>query len=323
MRIAKILKLKKIRKAITSRSLWGSFLFAVALWGYTSLNSEYKAVIKAPLTIQLPPAYSIENPIPATIGIVVKGSGWHLFNYFVFKSPARCFIDLTHENFINDEFQIPRTDFIKGLQNLMSVEPLDVLVETAKLKIGLSKMKLVPIKSLISIIPRKGYTIVGDIEIDPDSVLITGNDKIIKNFKSWNTIPLNLNNISSNIEGNLALEENLSQIIKINPDEIKFKAKIELTSNITISDVYVIITGNKLPDNQIIYPRYISITFSGGVDEISKLSSDDIRTYLDYSEIVKDTTGILQPKIKFDEKIKILKIDPPYLYHRIRANSFN
>ena len=71
------MKIFKTKRWVNSKSFWGSLLFAMALWGYTSLNTEFNEQIEVPLYVKLPANRAMESELDKTVTIAVKGTGWN------------------------------------------------------------------------------------------------------------------------------------------------------------------------------------------------------------------------------------------------------
>ncbi len=299
----KTLNLQKIKKQVKSKAFLGSVLFAASLWAYSSLNYDYKPLIKVPLTIKVPANKAIEKGLQQEVSIKVKGSGWQLFNLIFFNTSAKCVIDLTSKDLSGKEYIITRTDVLKGLENIVDVEPIDVQPESMKLTIGKMATYKVPVNPILSISPRPGFIAMSNIKIQPDSILITGNEKLIKGIKRWNTKVFVSNNLFKTTTFDVPLADSLKGFITLSQANVKITVKLQQAADITIYDVKLHIKGGSLPKGHKLQPKRISVVVHGGIEQIAKITDSDIYSYINYKDIMNDSTGIIIPKIQINENI--------------------
>jgi len=80
----------------------------------------------------------------------------------------------------------------------------------------------VPIIPNVNAIAKDGFIIIGSVRVEPDSVIIHGNEMLLKNIRSWSTQPIVLNNVYQNVTMPLALSDSLSQIVRISSGSMLF-----------------------------------------------------------------------------------------------------
>ncbi len=309
------LDFKRTKKIIKSRAFLGSFLFAIAIWIYSSLNDVYTPVVKTPLQVKLPPSKAVENTLPENISVKVKGGGWQLFYLIFFNASDRCLIDLSDKDLPPKEYTVTRTDILKGLQNIVNVEPIDVYPENLKLKLGEVKSRKIAVNPIITVTPKEGFVAMSDIVVEPDSVIITGNEKVVKDINSWNTEPIRAENLYQSTVIKAPLSDTLETIVKLDAKEVDLKIEIQQKVELEIEHVPIRIKGGGLPNNHELQPAFISVFVSGGIKQITELTKDDIDSYIEYSEIVNDTTGILIPKANSNIDLSRIVASPSYIYH--------
>lgn len=307
----------KILRIFTKRAFLGSLLFAIALWGYTSLNSNYSTYVDVPLTVKLPPTRAIERELPTTIAIESRGTGWNLFNLIYMNNSKRVNVDLSNTQIEDSVFIIGRSDFVKGLESFEKVEFAEVIPEILSLQTGKIGAYKVPVLSLIEITPREGFSLVGDIQLKPDSITVLGNNKITSKIKSWSTQKLIIENANKPIRGIVELSDSLGEIVEFDTPQIQFYSNIQLTLEKTFYDIPIVIRGGAMPRNSRIYPEKLDITVRGGIDVVKNMNKDDLVIALDYSSIANDKTGILVPKIESPSEVQVIQINPAYVYHKV------
>ncbi|MBM2813248.1 MAG: hypothetical protein HW421_10 [Ignavibacteria bacterium] len=307
--------LVKIKKLLKSKSFIGSIIFAISLWAYAGLNGRYVTFVSVPFKISLPNNKAIEIIPPEKISVKVRGTGWDLFNLIVLNTSAVCTIDLTKNPLMANEYNIDRNQILKGIQGFNNVEPIDVIPESVSLKTGNVIFKKLPIIANISVKPRDGFIQVGQVKLEPDSILIRGNEKLLQTIKSWKSEYLELSDINSSQNLLIGISDSLSGIVTVNPAKISFSVEIQQIAETVVNDVEIKMIGGPKLKNHILSPKYIRVTVRGGAAQIADFSPETINAYIRYNQLIDDTTGILIPVITSPKDITILSIEPPYIYH--------
>lgn len=310
-----IVNLKKLRETLRSRGVLLSFAFAFSIWLYITLQNTFSIYIDVPVVLKLSEEQTIESTIPKYLTVEVRGKGWDLFNLKYFGKSQKCFLNLTKYPNNLKSIDINYTKLVQSLIGFEQFEIKSITPESFSLVTSSISSEMKIVKSNIEIEPRDWFTLVGEIQIIPDSVETKGNKKVLDSIKNIFTENLKINDAYHDISGTINLINELDPIIKINPKQVNYFAKIQQRCDFQINQVPIKIQGGVLPTNQIISPMFLTLYISGGVDEVSSLNYDEIKATLTLDDIINDTTGILTPKIDLPPSIKALKFDPPYVYH--------
>lgn len=304
-----------IRKLLFSKSVYGSIIFAVALWAYASLNETYVTLVQVPLIVNVPQNRAIENSLPFEINVEVKGTGWHLFNLIFFNNNKLCNINLDGTDIKDNFYLINRSVIVKSLENLVNVEAKEVIPETLSLKTGPISESFVEVKPNIEIKTAPGYTVVGDYLVKPSKIKVKGNEKILKSLSFISTNKVTFDNVRKSFVTNIFISDSIRTILKLSSNQVAVSINVQRIAEATFNDVPINIDWGNYKNKDIIKPEIISITLRGGINQIEKVTPDMITAYLDLKTIQNDTTGIIKPKISFPSGVEVISMNPPYLYH--------
>ncbi|MBX3044226.1 MAG: hypothetical protein KIT33_03880 [Candidatus Kapabacteria bacterium] len=302
-------------KNVSKKSYLGAVMFAMALWFYTSLGSNFSTLVNIPVIIVLPEDRAFEEPPPQSLVIEAKGTGWNLFNLLYFNKSKKIFLDLANSKITDSIYDINRTTILKGLQSVERVELSDILTESIKIKTGRVTTYSVPVEPDLTIIPADGFFLVGKPKIEPDMIEIRGNEKIVSKIKSWGTKSTVYNNRNRPFFDNIELSDSLHGIVKLNRKDIRFTADIQQTAEVTFDEIRIIVRGGTMPKNYKLQPDFVSVTFRGGINEIIDLNPDKISVTLNYADIINDRKGILVPKIEYPGSSIVINVSPAFVYN--------
>jgi len=309
------LKIKKPRfqdSKFFSLSTLGALLFAMSLWVYTSLNDIYSTRIDIPLEIELPDSRSPETPLPSTVTIFAKGTGWHLFNLIYFNQKKVCSIDLTSEPISSQNYEIPRSTILKSLRNIVNIVTEDVFPDNIAIITGPSTEKRIPIRNRLLIVPDENFITATRTVFSPDSIIITGNDKVLRDIAFWPTERRVFDGINKPISATVSLKDSLSTIINLSSSITRAQIEIQQLAEITIRDIPINYSGNNLLKNEKLSANKVDITLRGGVRELVNLSFEDISAYINLEGT--EDRHIIRPNIILPEQFELLNISPRYIY---------
>lgn len=312
-------RIRKILSLISSRNFLAAFAFSFALWLYITLNTEFVTFVSLPLTINLPPSRAIESELPKTVSVEVKGTGWQIFNLEFLNRSARCNIDLSRDNIDDSLFVLSRNDILKNLSDLKNVQVIDVLPNTMEIRSGKVGEFSVVVEPNVEIIPRKGYMIVGSIKVVPELINVKGNLNILSGLTKWMTTYRKFQEATEDINTTIKLSDSLRNVIALSTEEVRIRAKVRKLSEIEISDIKLEITDGDIPPNYNIMPIRVSAVLRGGIDDIEKLNTDEVRAVISMDEITSNQSGFAIPKIILPEEVQVLSIHPQYIQiHRVK-----
>lgn len=305
---------------IKSRGILLSFTLAFGIWLYVSLNGSYSTFIEVPVIVITNENQAIESELPNKLLVEIKGRGWDLLNLKYIHKSFESKVDLSKLNQNTSEVEITHSKLLQSLTALEQIEIKNINPDYFVIKLGEVESKNVPVKSNITITPRKGFVQVGEVNLNPQEINIKGFDKIIKKINAVYTNDLDLTDIFRKTTGRVNILDTFNQRIRIKPKGVEYSIEIQQNCNVDIKQVKIEIRGGQFDISHRIAPSKINITLQGGVEEIAKMNIEDIKAYLDYKEIMNDTTGILVPKIILPPNINLVRTEPRFIYHNINKS---
>lgn len=309
---------KKIWGKLHSRGIFLAFFIALALWLYVSLNNQYTTFVSVPLEILINEDLAIENIIKPNIQVEVRATGWELFNLIYLNNSKMCVVDLRN---LPENTRSYELSYSKLSQSFISMEKAEIRKtnpENINLRISQISKKTVPVRPDIALILRKGFTLVGGIELSPDTAEIKGFGGILDSISTVSTVHREITDVHSNITQRIAIKDTLPKIVKINPKETVFNAKVQLKGGLTIEQIPVMISNGELPEGHQLSPKFIKVYIEGGVEELANLDITSIVATVTQYRIETDSLGLIIPSVTLPRNLKLVSTDPPFLYHFIR-----
>ncbi len=267
--------------------------FAILIWFLVVSNGIYDYEITVPVeTPLLQPYYVITNDLPQHARIKIRGQGLALMTFKLFREGR---LELNVEWKPGEGIIYPRIqDIVLGsgahsISVLQIVEPLEI-----PLFIEETSSRILPVKHRITIKPLPGYTVVGDVRLDPDQVTVRGAHSLLQNLEAIDTAELLLQKVRNSLRDNIALISPLPQKVYLQPSEVHFQAEIQKLMERRLDQIMVGVRNLPSGYRAIVLPASLSLVAEGGVNIISELGARDIVAYIDYSR-QQDSSGAQFP----------------------------
>jgi YbbR-like protein. len=205
-------------------------------------------------------------------------------------------ISQEYEFILNDYFEEnPRKVVLPSSYKLTFVE----VIYPNRIKISLDEImeKTVPINSNLLISLADGYTQVGEIKLNPDSVIIVGPKAELNDINKVYTINDTLYDLSYATKSNIDLIFP-SRLISGQVSTIEYNLNIQQISERIIVDIPVQIT-NKVKGIRVFpSPQTVSLTVVGGVAQISKIIPSDVSVTVDF-RLWNINQSFYEPRVSF------------------------
>lgn len=305
-----------MKQKVSIRTIISATLLAIALWTYNSLRSEYEVISDFPLEIITHENTSIENTIPSSVSLKIKGTGWQLVNVLYVNPNAKSIVDLSKRTSFQPIDTIISADIKQGFRAPQGVQVVDVLPKEIVTRIGSITQKKVPLIPRVSLAMHEGFIQIGQPMLQTDSVVLQGNAALLNTISAWYTEPLRKQQVKENVSLQLKVSDSLSNILTVTPSTVGYSVQVDRMAETTVYDIPVQIIGAPQQSVHTILPQIISVVVRGGINQIAELTPQDFIAIADYNQLRKDTTGIIKPIITAPENIRILQVIPDVLQHR-------
>jgi YbbR domain-containing protein len=274
-----------------------SYIIALGLWFLVNLGREYNITVKIPIEVaSVPNGKALISAVRDEVEANVSGEGWMLLNISSNKPTLQA--DL--ESSVNDD-SIYTLNALESLRRQMINYPNLTLLKVTpqEIEIPLDDLmeKKVPVVHNLDINFRSQHKMIGKPRLIPDSVVITGAASKLRDINFWPTESLTLDEVRSPVDATLKLSQP-SEMVNLSRESIRYRADVE---EFTEGEVRVRVRTINLPrDADVEYdPSAITIKYDVPLSKYE--TSQDIipyRVYVDYSEIVNDSTRFITPRVE-------------------------
>ena len=316
--------------------LFAASLFGALAWLSVSMGERYQLTLTAPLAVEdIPAGYAIRTPVPRTVQLHYRGDGWRLallrfgadanltvtFSALRPASESAGRIDSSAavvRNFTPANRVITRLDISERAPARAGVELTDVTPDSIFLGLDRYEQRTVPLQLDITTTFREGYGQVGGATLAPDSVTVGGAASILRTITSWPTIRRDFKDLRAPIETDVELAQSHLLLLVMSTTTTHVSLNVEPFAEKVLNGISV--EGRGVPGNRevIFIPPRLDIVARGGIKQLANLAPSDFQVRVDYTTIVADTTGLIDPTISGPGGIQIVTKRPERLQYIVR-----
>lgn len=285
-----------------------AFILALCLWLMVNLSRDFNLNIELPIQLGTIPAdKALVEELPETATVSVSGEGWTLIN--LYNNPPSINIDVNEEE-VNLHDQVQQQMNVLASIEIQKVQPLilDVNLEDRT-------SKTVPVQSNVEVSFRDQYDFVDSSDINPDSVSLSGASSLLQDVEEWPTDSVHIEDVADNLSRSIPLQEP-GELLQLSRDEVTYTATV---AQYTEGEAKVNINTRNFPQGRLVSfsPTSITVKYDVPIDEYTELEDENpedlFNVYVDYSQIVEDSSGFLTPQIEVstdDYHIKVRSFQP-------------
>jgi YbbR domain-containing protein len=259
-------------------------IIAVFIWFFVVTENDYEYVMEVPVkVINIPQGMVLFNEIPKNAKVKIKGSGKALIALSVSRG-ARLELDLSDVHHKKTFFLQPKNVLLSRpagsieTQEIISPDSMTVVLDEFQIK-------KTPVVAKIKAKTAPGYTIVGDVLINPDSVIISGPKRIVSQIDKVFTSEVEYSDLEFDLNDTVPLAAVPSEKVDTSVKQVDIFLNVQKLLEVTINEVPVEVRNAPRNITVHVVPSTLSLVLEGGGELLSSVSREDIVAYIDYSRV--------------------------------------
>jgi len=287
-----------------------ALLCGCLLWFFVVSREETRTEIELPVKIiNLQDNMAMVEPPPSTLVAQLEGKVISLIHLKINRA-ASLEIDLKGMPIGQSRITSDQIHFISP--GMPEVKMLRIR-QTSLLNIDLdARIELkVPVLPKLNIQAAPGFTLLGEPNIFPDSVFISGARSAIGRIQYIPTKEISMTNLkwSNSLPVQLDLSS-LTDIVHITDTSLFVQIKIEPLDHKIFSGIPVRLIGNFDRSIYSIYPPRADIEVSGGKELLSQIDPQNINLYVEFSRFSIENTDELKPTVHIPYPVTNWQVSP-------------
>jgi len=304
---------KKIKKGKLKMFLL-FLLITTFIWFLSKFSKEFTATVDASIQyINLPKEVLISNKVD-NLSFDLTANGFDFLFYKINKPVV--FIDIKKYYKKNNPKIVISNQEVQKIINTQLKKKIsikNVSIENLQISLDQLESKKIRVKLNKKINFEKGYKLVDDFVIKPDSIKITGPSQLVDTIEYVLTNRVDLTNVRDNVSMNIDLLLSENKAINYSNKQVQLSFTVE--EFIQKSIIIPIIINNLPKDITLkIIPEIVTISFDVSMKQYNEFSKDDFSIICDYNKRNEESNFMIplitqQPKSVFNIELSESKIN--------------
>ena len=269
---------------------------AFLLWLFVKSEEEYTTSLEMPVEIRnLPSSFILNEEVPKVALAQIKGHGRSLFKTFLLKrffTEFKLVLDLEK---ISEEYNFVLNEYFDEYPQKVVIPPsFDIsfieILRPNSIHISLNeyKEKEVFVRPNVYVLPKAGFTLVGQPEFKPRNIRITGSRNLVETIYYANTSPDTILDADKNISISLPIDPPDNQVLEYSHSELFYTQRVQKIGERIISEIPVKILNQDSQMRIFSSPQTVSLTVVGGIEYISNLKPSELEVSVDFNNWRED-----------------------------------
>jgi len=301
---------KKRRFKKSSLKTFGFFLiFSAIVWVLVQFSKTYTQLIEIPLVyINAPLDKSISEERPEYVNLQLQDNGFSIYYYKFFNPQLN--IDLSKAKETENELVYTLQNHLSEIEAQLKIdfENSRIIQEEIVVPFQFKKEKMLKIVPEIEVNYAIGYSADDPLQLTPDSVKVSGPEKIIDSMQSVPTQSIRLDKVNKDLQGSVRIDTSGLGDLSFYNNSVEYFQKVE---KFTEGSVEIPVEVENVPQNLNLayFPKTVVIYYQVNLKNFENVSTADFRVVCDYNSIKEG-----------DDYMIAQIVEKPGFIHNIRLN---
>lgn len=302
--------MKKRRFKKSSLKTFGFFLiFSAIVWVLVQFSKTYTQLIEIPLVyINAPLDKSISEERPEYVDLQLQDNGFSIYYYKFFNPQLN--IDLSKAKETENELVYTLQNHLSEIEAQLKIdfENSRIIQEEIVVPFQFKKEKMLKIVPGIEVNYAIGYSADDPLQLTPDSVKVSGPEKIIDSMQSVPTQSIRLDKANKDLQGSVGIDTSGLGDLSFYNNSVEYFQKVE---KFTEGSVEIPVEVENVPQNLNLayFPKTVVIYYQVNLKNFENVSTADFRVVCDYNSIKEG-----------DDYMIAQIVEKPGFIHNIRLN---
>lgn len=248
-------------------------------------SKTYTQLIEVPLNyVNIPLDKSISDQRPAHIDLQLQDNGFSIYYYKIFNPELT--IDLSKAREINKRLVYRLENHLAEIEEQLKIdfERSRIIQEEIVVPFQLKKEKILQVIPQVEVNYAVGYSADEPVKLEPDSVKVSGPEKIIDSISSVPTRSIKLNKVNQDLEGNVEIDTSGLGMLSFYANSVKYYQSV---AKFTEGRAEVHVDVINVPEglNLAYFPKTVVLYYQVSLKRFDSVSSADFRVVCDFNKI--------------------------------------
>lgn len=251
----------------------------MVFWLLVKLSRDYPSRKTVHLQYEVPDGKTFASNPPTRLDVQVAGRGWELMFDYLLHPRLEVTLQLEEE-----QLELSQATLRKRIERAMTFNSIRILENSydpilVSLEEGLSKKVPIVLNDSLQFVP--GYIQQGPIQLKPDSVQINGPISLVKPIVKWETVPLRIEEVKSNITKQIALVSP-SPELQLSTKNVHVSIQME---QVTEKVLFIPLQVRNAPDRLKYFPEKVKVTCTIGLSHYNQIDTSDFAVEIDLKRV--------------------------------------
>lgn len=305
---------KKPRFKRSSVKTFSFFLvFSALVWVLVQFSKTYTQLIEIPVKyINAPLDKSISEDRPDHVDLQLQDNGFSIYYYKIISPKLK--IDLSKAKETEDKLVFTLQNHLSDIEQQLNIDFENSLIVQEEIVVPFQFKK----EKVLKVIPRidvgyaVGFSADEPVRLDPDTVKVSGPEKIIDSISSVPTEYLKLNKVNTDLNGTVKIDTSGLGQLSFYKNSVGYFQKVE---KFTEGSAEIAVEVINVPEglNLAYFPKTVIVYYQVNLKQFDKVSSSDFRVVCDYEDIKQGDDYMLaqiveQPKFIANSRLNERRI---------------
>lgn len=262
-------------------------VFAAVVWVLVQFSKTYTQLIEVPIHyINVPLDKSISDEKPDHVDLQLQDNGFNIYYYKIFNPGLTVDLSMARETEKNLVYLLENhlTEIEEQLK--IDFEKSRIIQEEIVIPFQFKKEKMVKVLPNIEVSYAVGYSADEPVRLKPDSIKVSGPEKIIDSIITVPTKSIKLSKVNQDLKGSVEIDTSNLGMLSFYENSVKYYQKV---SKFTEGSAEIPIDVVNIPEglNLAYFPKTVIVYYQVNLKDFEKISSSDFRVVCDYKSISK------------------------------------
>ncbi len=269
----------------SSLKTFGFFLvFSAVVWVLVQFSKTYTQLIEIPVSyINIPLDKSISNDKPDHVDLQLQDNGFSIYYYKIINPGLT--VDLSKATEEDKRLVYKLDNHLAEMEEQLKIdfENSRIIQEEISIPFQLKKEKMLKVIPQIEVSYAVGYSADDPVQLKPDSVKVSGPEKIIDTIQFVSTKSISLKKVNKNVEGEVSIDTSSLGMLNFYANTVRYYQKVE---KFTEGSVEIPVEVNKVPQglNLSYFPKTVIVYYQVNLQRFESVSAADFRVVCEYNK---------------------------------------
>ncbi len=280
--------IKKPRFKRSSVKTFSFFLvFSAIVWVLVQFSKTYTQLIEIPLNYTNAPLdKSISDERPGHVDLQLQDNGFNIYYYKIVNPQLD--IDLSKARETEKNLVYTLQNHLTEIEQQLKIdfENSRIIQEEIVVPFQFKKEKMLKVIPDIEVSYAVGFSADDPVKLTPDSVKVSGPEKIIDSLTSVKTRSLELKKVNKDLNGTVKIDTSGLGMLSFYDNSVKYSQKVEKYTEGS-AEIAVEVVNVPPELNLAYFPKTVIVYYQVNLQQFESVSSADFRVVCNFNDIKK------------------------------------